>query len=141
LAFNLGRSAGLAGFGAVPEPLTKAVHLLGQASVPIMLVVLGVRLAETFRNKLPVLHLPALSIVTVARLVLAPAFAWLLCGLVGLQGLARDVTVVESAMPTAVVTTILATEFDSDPSFAALCVVVTTLVSLPTVTILLNVLT
>ncbi len=46
----------------------------------------------------------------------------------------------ESAMPTAVVTTILATEFDSDPSFAAICVLVTTLLSLPTLTILLNVL-
>jgi predicted permease len=53
----------------------------------------------------------------------------------------RDVTVVESAMPTAVITTILATEFESDPPFAALCVLVTTLVSLPTVTILLNLLT
>ena len=141
LAFNLCRSAGLAGFGALPEPLTKAVHLLGQASVPIMLVVLGIRLAETFQNKLPVLHLPALGVVTVARLVLAPALAWLLCGLVGLHGLARDVTVLESAMPTAVVTTILATEFDSDPPFSSLCVVVTTLASLPTVTILLNLLT
>ena len=38
------------------------------------------------------------------------------------------------------ISTILATEFDSDPPFAALCVLATTLVSLPTLTILLNVL-
>jgi predicted permease len=40
-----------------------------------------------------------------------------------------------------VITTILATEFDSDPAFASLCVLFTTLASLPTVTILLNWLT
>ncbi len=134
LIFNLGNLV-------MPEPLAKAIHLLGQASVPVMLAVLGVRLAETFRDKRPVLHLPALGAVTVTRLVLAPALAWLMCGVVGLQGLARNVTVVESAMPTAVVSTILATEFDSDPPFAALCVLVTTLVSLLTVTVLLNLLT
>ena len=39
---------------------------------------------------------------------------------------------------TAVISTILATEFDSDPPFAALAVLLTTLVSIPTVTILLN---
>lgn len=124
----------------IPEPLDKAIHLLGQASVPVMLSVLGLRLAETFRARQRVVHVPALGAVAIIRLVVAPALAWLLAGLVGLGGLARDVTVLESAMPTAVITTILATEFDSDPAFAALSVLVTTLASLGTLTILLNVL-
>jgi len=87
-----------------------------------------------------VVHVPALAAVAILRLIVAPALAALLAGLVGLEGLARDVTVLESAMPTAVITTILATEFDSDPPFAALCVLVTTLASLLTLTILLNLL-
>ena len=126
---------------AVPEPLAKAIHLLGQASVPLMLVVLGLRLAEVVQSKQRLVHLPALGVATVLRLLVAPALAWVLAGVVGLSGLARDVTVLESAMPTAVMSTILATEFDSDPSFAALAVLVTTLLSLPTLTILLNCLT
>lgn len=133
LLFNLGGVT-------MPEPLTKAIHLLAQASVPVMLAVLGVRLAETLRSKQRVQHLPALGVATLMRLIVSPALAFLFASLVGLSGIARDVTVLESAMPTAVVTTILATEFDSDPSFAAICVLVTTLVSLPTLTILLNVL-
>jgi predicted permease len=44
-------------------------------------------------------------------------------------------------MPTAVITTILATEFDSDPPFAAMCVLVPTLDSLLTLTLWLNWLT
>jgi len=122
----------------VPEPLLKAIHLLGQASVPTMLAVLGVNLVETVRSQRRATHLPALGIVTLFRLIVAPALAWLFAGVIGLQGLTRHVVTLESAMPTAVITTILATEFESDPPFAALCVLVTTLVSLPTVTILLN---
>lgn len=133
LLFNLGGIT-------MPEPLTKAIHLLGQASVPVMLAVLGVRLAETLRSGQRLQHLPALGVATVLRLIVSPSLAFLFASLVGLSSLARNVTVLESAMPTAVVTTILATEFDSDPPFAALCVLVTTLISLPTLTILLNVL-
>jgi len=125
---------------AMPEPIAKAVHILGQASVPVMLAVLGAQLVQTYQNRQPVVHLPALGVVTVTRLVVAPALAWVLAGLVGLNGLARDITILESAMPTAVITTILATEFDSDPPFAALCVLATTLASLLTLTVLLNLL-
>jgi hypothetical protein len=125
----------------VPEPLLKAVHILGQASVPVMLAVLGAQLVQTIQNRQPLLlHLPALGVVTATRLIVAPALAWVLAGLVGLSGLARDVSILESAMPTAVITTILATEFDSDPPFAALCVLATTLASLLTLTALLNLL-
>lgn len=124
----------------IPEPLSKAIHLLGQASVPVMLSVLGLRLAETYRSGQRLTHVPALGAVVILRLVVAPALAAVLSGLVGLEGLARDVTVLESAMPTAVITTILATEFDSDPPFAALSVLVTTLASLLTLTVLLNLL-
>lgn len=134
LAFNLGG-------WAVPEPLAKAINLLGQAAVPGMLVVLGLKLAETIKNGQRVWHLPALGTVAVTRLIVAPALAWLFAGFLGLQGLARDVTVLESAMPTAVITTILATEFDSDAPFAALCVLITTLSSLVSITVLLNLLT
>jgi predicted permease len=125
---------------AVPEPLSKAIHLLGQASVPVMLTVLGVQLAETYRSRQRLIHLRALGAIVIVRLIIAPGLAALLAALVGLEGLARDVTVLESAMPTAVITTILASEFESDPAFAALGVLVTTVASLFTLTILLNLL-
>ncbi|MFN2220463.1 MAG: AEC family transporter [Anaerolineae bacterium] len=125
---------------SMPEPLAKAIGLLGQASVPVMLTVLGVRLAETLRARQRLAHLPALGVAALMRLIVSPALAFLFASLVGLAGIARDVTVLQSAMPTAVITTILATEFDSDPPFAALCVLATTLLSLPTLTILLNLL-
>jgi predicted permease len=122
----------------VPEPLSKAIHILGQASVPSMLVVLGVKLTETFRSRQRSFNLPALASVAVLRLVAAPALAWVAAWALGLHGLDRSVTIAQSAMPTAVITTILSTEFESDPPFAAMCVLVTTLGSLVTLTVLLN---
>jgi predicted permease len=122
----------------VPEPLLKAIHLLGQASVPSMLVVLGIKLTETFRSGQRAFNLPALASVAVLRLVAAPALAWAITWALGLHGLDRNVIIVESAMPTAVMTTILATEFESDPPFAAMCVLVTTIGSLLTLTLVLN---
>ena len=139
-AAAIGLVLNLAGW-QVPGPLAKAIQLLGQASVPVMLSVLGAKLAITLRAGVRAVNLPALGAVTLTRLAIAPALAWGLAWLVGLDGLARDVTIVESAMPTAVITTILATEFDTDSSFAALAVLVTTLASLLSLTVLLNLLT
>jgi len=133
LAFNL------AGW-QLAEPVGKALHLLGQASVPVMLAVLGLNLVATFRGETNGVHWPALAALTAMRLILAPLLTWAVAGALGLSGLALDVTVVESAMPTAVMTTILATEFESDPPFASLAVLVTTVVSMATVTVLLNIL-
>jgi predicted permease len=133
----LGLVVGLAHV-TIPDPLLKAIHLLGQASVPSMLIVLGISLTETVQHGLRASSLRALGSVTLLRLVVAPLLAWAVAWLLGLNGLDRNVVVVQSAMPTAVTTTILATEFESDPPFAAMCVLVTTLASLLTLTLLLN---
>ena len=129
----------LAGW-SLPEPVAKAISLLGQASIPVMLVVLGINLAQTFRDGTDIKCLPALATAMALRLILSPVLAFLLAGLVGLDELARNVTVLQSAMPSAVMTIILATEFEADAPFAALCVLGTTLASLVTVTLLLNLL-
>ncbi len=123
---------------SLPAPLAKAVHLLGQAAVPVMLVVLGGQLARVFQNEWRAAYLPALAVVAVSRLILAPALTLGTTHVVGLSGLTRNVVVLETAMPSAVITIILATEFESDPSFATLGVLVTTLASLLTVTAWLN---
>lgn len=123
---------------AIAEPLQKAIHLLGQASVPAMLTVLGVNLAETVSNQRNAVHWPALIAAVGLRLIVAPALAWVLGSALGLSGLTRDVVTLESAMPTAVITIILANEFESDPSFASMCVLASTLASLLTLTVLLN---
>jgi len=55
----------------------------------------------------------------------------------GLTGVTRQVCVIQASMPTAVTTTILATEFEAEPQFVASVVFVSTLVSVITLTLLL----
>lgn len=122
----------------VPEPLAKAIHLLGQASVPVMLVTLGIQLAQTSHDRWQGIHMPALALAVAARLVLAPALALLAAVLLGLSGLTRNVVITQSAMPTAVMATILAAEFECDNRFVTVAVLSTTIISVVTLTVLLN---
>jgi predicted permease len=77
------------------------------------------------------------SIVGVAvaiSLVVAPIVAIGLASLIGVQGTARQAAVILSSMPVAVVTTILAVEFDVTPAFVTSAVFVSTLLSPLTLT-------
>nr|WP_290665890.1 AEC family transporter [Ardenticatena sp.] len=122
----------------LPTPVARAVHLLGQAAVPVMLVILGIQLLNAMRNPFRAEHAPALTLVSGLRLIGAPTLAALIVPFFGLSPLAVAVFVLESAMPVAVNTTILAIEFDSDPIFATLAVMTTTVASLLTLALLLN---
>jgi len=71
------------------------------------------------------------------RLVAAPFLAIGLASLFGLTGAAFQAGVAQSSMPTAVVMTILATEYNVEPSFVSSVVFTSTLLSPLTVTPLL----
>jgi malate permease and related proteins len=62
-------------------------------------------------------------------LVAAPLVAMALTGLLGVSGAARQAAITLASMPTAVITTILALEFDVAPAFVTNVVFVTTVLS------------
>jgi predicted permease len=62
---------------------------------------------------------------------------FLLARELGLTGLTRQALLVQSAMPSAVITTIVALEFDVAPRFVASVVVATTLASPITLSVLI----
>jgi predicted permease len=117
----------------VPEPVAKAVDLVGGASVPLMLLLVGMQLAKTSLAG----ELKAIGLATFVRLVAAPAVALVLAAWLGLTGVTRQACVTEASMPTAVTAIILATEFEAGPQFVAGVVFVSTLVSVITLTLLL----
>ena len=117
----------------------RAIQLLAQAAVPIFMLVLGMQLADTEGRKSAAQPSNlATSLASLTRLVISPVIAWSLAQAVGLGLLATRVTVLEAAMPSAVLTVILATEFKAQPHFAARVVVITTLFSMITLTLLLS---
>ena len=115
---------------AVPVPLDRAIALLADATIPTLLVVLGMQLhGRGIRGSLP-----SIAGASALRLVGGAACGWLLAVPFGLTGAARQGAVLESAMPSAVVTIVLATEFDVEPSWVTSVVVATTILSPLTLT-------
>ena len=120
----------------VPPAIGRPLELLSLAAIPVMLLLLGMQIG---RAGIPP-HRKLLSVSVAIKLLVAPAIALLISPLFGLEGLARDVGVLQSAMPTAVLTTIIAIEYDAEAAFVTGAVLVTTLLSPFTLTPLLAVL-
>lgn len=118
----------------MPANLLSAVELLAGAAVPGMLVLLGSQLRSTsFGGDQRIVWRSVLI-----RLVASPLVAWGLCSMLGISGLERQVLIVQAAMPTAVMTTVLATEFDAAPRLVAAAVLATTLLSMVTLSVVLS---
>ncbi len=118
---------------ALPLPLERTTSLLGDAAIPAMLILLGLQLERAHWGGQTL----ALGLTNGLRLVLSPLLAIWVSGWFGFQGVARQAGILEAAMPTAVMTTVLATEFDLEPSFVTTAVFTTTLLSPLTLTPLL----
>ena len=81
------------------------------------------------------------AVATVLRLWVGLAVALGLLELLQVDTLTRNALLVQAAAPTAVITIVLATEFNSRPALATGAVVISTIASIPTLTLLLSVLT
>lgn len=117
----------------LPVPFTRALSMLGRAAVPVMLLTLGIQLSHTFLKG----RMGPLLLSSGLRLGLAPIVAFLLVTLLGLRGLAAQVSIVQASVPPAVLTTILAAEYGSDAEFTSAAVLIATLLSVITISIVL----
>jgi malate permease and related proteins len=117
----------------LPLPVERSIELLSSACVPIFIAILGIQLyGRGVRGPWqPVLGVSAL------RLLGGAATGIAMAPLLGLTGAARQAGVLQAAMPSAVICTILATEYDLEPEFVTSVVVVSTLLSPLTLTPLL----
>ncbi len=119
----------------LPLTIEAPVETLAAAAVPVMLVVLGLQL----QGAAVIAEVRDTIAVNAGRLLIAPVLGWGVATLVGLDGVARDTMVVLAAMPTAVIATVVATEFNARPDFVTRSVVLSTLLSMVTATVLLTV--
>lgn len=118
----------------LPLFIDAPVATLAEAAVPVMLVVLGLQL----RHAVGTDRLVDTGAVNAVRLLVAPVVAWFVASAIGLDGVQRGTLVVLSAMPTAVIATIVATEFKTQPAFVTRAVVTTTLTAMLSLTVLIT---
>jgi predicted permease len=117
----------------VPLAIMRPVTLLGDAAIPVMLLILGMQLERAVMPNRPGIVALAVGL----SLLVGPIVGIALTMGLGLTGLARQVAIVGASMPAAVITTVLALEFDLDPSFATGAVFLSTILSPFTLVVLL----
>jgi predicted permease len=119
--------------GVVPLALMRGVDLMANAAIPGMLILLGIQLRSA-----PIFAGQAVIVRSVAvRLLAAPALAALLCLLLNVSGVERSIIILQAAMPTAVMTAVLATEFDAAPQLVATIIFLSTAASMVTLSVVL----
>jgi len=111
-------------------PLDRTISLLSGAAIPVLMVLMGVQLYNSKWSN----HTSTLGVATIMRLIASPALALGVSWLFHLKGAAFQAGIAESAVPTAILMTVLATEYDVEPSFVTTVVFTTTLLSPLTVT-------
>lgn len=139
---------GLRAFALVPPAETaamEAVGLVGDASIPVMLLILGIQLAETNYEA----ALSRATKPTILKMVIAPFVGLAIALALGFSNptVAR-VFVLETAMPAAVTPLVLIVEFAGEETIGELTVaeyvstvvLVTTLVSVPALTVAIAIL-
>jgi predicted permease len=108
----------------LPVSVGRAVNLLGAITVPLMLLSLGYALAS-----LNVASFGRNSFFAAVRLLGGFAIGWLVAWGLELEGVARGVLIIQSAMPAAVLNYLFAARYNNDPQEVAGVVVISTLMS------------
>lgn len=108
-----------------PLGLTRPAGMLADASLPMMILVLGMQLKRATIPK----RLSRVIVAVALSLIVAPIVGVALTAFLGLSGAAREAAIVLAAMPAAVITTVLALEFDLDSNFVTSVVFLSTVLS------------
>ena len=119
----------------VPIFLSRICGLLGQAMIPVMLITLGVQMGEITNININFNVFAASTV----RLIGGPLLALLLVPYFGLEGLERSTGILQSAMPAAVLVSIIAMEYKLLPEFVTTTVLFSTLYSILTLTVILTI--
>ncbi len=118
----------------VPEAILKPLNMAADATIPVMLLLLGAQLASTYLGG----QVRLISLAVFVRLVGGAIVGLGVATLMGLTGVTRQACVVEHSTPTAVMTSILAMEFGTEPEFVTGAIFASTLASIITMTLLVT---
>jgi predicted permease len=110
---------------APPVAVMRPVGMLSDAALPMMLLILGMQLKRAMAPSQPRMVATAVAL----SLVVSPLIGIGLTLLLGFSGAGRSSAITLASMPAAVVTTVLALEFDLDSSFVTSTVFISTLLS------------
>jgi len=118
---------------SLPDIPLKTLSTIGDATIPVMLLVLGYKL-----NYLRPQVLGPSIFSSVMRLGMGLALSLLFVRMFGLTGIIRNVVILSSCMPTAMNSLVLSEEYGVDSELVASTVMITTLLAFATIPLILS---
>ena len=118
----------------IPKPLMEGISLVADASIPTVMLVLGMQLAAISRKRVAYRYVSA---VTVIRMVLSPVIAAGILYFMPVSDMLKAVIILQAAMPAAANTTMFALQFGTEPDLVSFTTFITTLISIITIPIVL----
>jgi malate permease and related proteins len=109
----------------LPDVVLRPVTLLSDAALPLMILVLGMQLERAVRPE----RVSVVATAVTLSLLVTPVLGWTFATLLGMHGAAFQAAMIQTSMPAAVVTTVLALQYEVAPSFVTSVVVISTLLS------------
>ena len=116
----------------VPKPVMNGVDLVADASIPLVMLVLGMQLAAISKTRVKY------RFVTAVRIILSPLAAVAILWFMPLSDLIKSVLIIQAAMPAAANTTMLALQFDTEPDLVSFTTFVTTIISIFSIPIVMH---
>lgn len=111
---------------SIPSVLQKSMGLLGQATIPLLIFILGLQLSNI---KFKLSYMKVLPISVIIRLVISPLIAYPVLTLLGITGIERQIAVVQTSAPSALLPLMYAIRFNRSPDLLAAIIFVSTLLS------------
>ncbi|WP_303722637.1 AEC family transporter [Malonomonas rubra] len=110
----------------LPEFALKSFSLIGQATIPLLIFILGLQLATTrFQAK----FLKIIAVAVIIRLLLSPAVTYPLLGVLGVSGLEQKIATLQTSAPSALLPLMYAIKFNRSPDLLASIILATTVLS------------
>ena len=118
----------------IPTAVMEAISLVADASIPTVMLVLGMQLAAISRKRVAYRYVSAVSII---RMVASPLIAVGILYFMPVNDLLKAVIIVQASMPAAANTTMLALQFGTEPDLVSFTTFFTTLISIITIPVVL----
>ncbi len=118
----------------IDDKLMEIIQMTGNAAIPVVMLILGMQLAQITKEKFEVKDI---TTVVVVRMLISPIVASIFVLFMPVDETMKLVFIILNAMPVAANSTMLAVQFNVKPNLVSFSTLVTTLISLITIPICL----
>lgn len=101
----------------IPEPFASTFNSVGSMTMPLSMIIIGCNLAQSGIVK--IIKDRELYLATFIQMVVIPAIVYLVMSALGVNPLIVKISTIIAALPSGSMTTIVATEYDCAPAYAA----------------------